>query len=284
MVLNSAVPVMRRWGQGRLLEAEEEDYFNNSDEEETTPTKTSPWSPLISLGSVNILKRKRGKGFTSISAKPPSKHSRPTPVKPRPIQGLVDYDEDDDSEGSSGASSSKIHEPASEKLLSSLSPPRQIDWFAETQALDDPPLSKNPHSASSSSSRQDHNSQHHSAFDPSPPPRSIRPDDSPPRLGEKRRRHDEDDEDEMLERLVKSKKPSLGGGLAAAAASSPSSSSVEKEDVKSASLPKSAASGGKMKLKLGASSFSMASASASTSSPRPGGTPPENEKKDADSG
>ncbi|KAF8504224.1 component of IIS longevity pathway SMK-1-domain-containing protein [Gautieria morchelliformis] len=243
----------RYWGQGRLLEAEEEDYFNNSDDEE--PPKSSPWPPLSPLGSVNTLKRKRGKGFT---AGPPLKQSRPPSVaKSRPTQSLVDYDEDDDSEGSGGASSSKISDPvAGTPGLPVLSPPRQIDWFSETQVLDDPVPSKSAQNASQSGNHLDNG----------PPSHRLIRSDSPPRLGEKRRRSDDEDEDEMLERLVKSKKPSKKPSLGM---------SLEKEDSKSAS-PKSATPG-KMKLKLGATSFSMTPASA-------GGIPPEKAKKDVDSG
>jgi protein phosphatase 4 regulatory subunit 3 len=251
-VLNSATPAARKWGQGRLLEAEEEDYFNNSDDDD--PPKPNVWPPLSPLGSVNTLKRKRGKGFT---AAPPLKQPRPpTVVKSRLTQSLVDYDEDDDNEGSGGASSSKISDPVVGRPgLSALSPPRQIDWFSETQGLNDPVPSKSAQNASHSGNHLDN--------DP-PSPRLIR-SDSPPRLGEKRRRSDDDDdEDEMLERLVKSKKPSPGMSL-----------SLEKEDSKSASHK--SATPGKMKLKLGATSFSMPSAS-------PGGIPPEKAKKDVDSG
>lgn len=229
------------------MEAEEEDYFNNSDDEEA-PKTNSTWSPLAPLGSVNHLKRKRGKGFTALPSGPPSKQLRSI-AKSRSNQSLVDYDDDEETDSGDGASSSKIVEPAAMKLgFTPLSPPRQIDWFADTQGLNDSPL-KSPLGATPKRTGM--------LLGDSPPADPSSRSDSPPRLGEKRRRTDEDDEDEMLERLVKNKKPSL-----------------EKDESKAPS-PKSAAPG-KMKLKLGATSFSMASGS--------GGLPPSTEMKDVDSG
>ena len=263
MAFHSASPAMRKWGQGRLLEAEEEDYFNNSDDEET-PKTNNAWPPLSPLGSVNTLKRKRGKGFTSLSAGPPSKQARPMAlVKPRPTQSLVDYDEDEDAETSDRTpSSSKAEGPAIGKLgLTPLSPPRQIDWFADTQGLDDSASpAKSAHSASPSSSGSG-SSSGSSSHSRDPISDQLTRPESPPRLGDKRRRSEDEDEDEMLERLVKSKKPSHGAP------------SPDKEDLKSPS-PKPAAPG-KMKLKLGATSFSLASS---------GGNPPDTAKKDVDSG
>ncbi|KAF8592690.1 DUF625-domain-containing protein [Ramaria rubella] len=220
----TAAPPLRKWGQGRLLEAEEEDYFNNSDDEDSSKT----WPPISPLGSVNTLKRKRARGFIGSSG-PSPKQPRPlNAALPRMTRSLVDYDEDDDMD-SDGASSSKLSEPAPGPPVSSPDAhSRPIDWFSSSQ----PPASpKSPRDSTHSGS----------LLDDGPPfsNRSTR-SGSPPRLGEKRRRSDEDDEDEMLERLVKSKKQSLGP-------------SREKEDAKSAS-PK-AAPPGKMKLKLGTTSF-----------------------------
>lgn len=92
---------IRRWGQGRLLEIEEEDYFNADDEEdEILPVLNSPSLPRttghVPVGIHNnntALRRKRTRP-SGIPIRPPSRQ----PLAPRtpPLGSLVDYDDSDD--------------------------------------------------------------------------------------------------------------------------------------------------------------------------------------------
>ena len=208
------------------MEVEEEDYFNNSDDEETP--KTTPSWPPVSLASVNTLKRKRAKGFTRISGSPLPKQLRPANVViPRLPPSLVDY-EDDEAEGSNDASSSKIGDAAGRRGTSPEAPTsRPIDWFSHSRTSE-PAAPRSPLDTP------------YDGF-----MRSVSP---PPHLGAKRRRSEEDDDDdELLERLVRGKRRGR-------------SSSVEREEPKS---PKPKPTGlGKMKLKLGSTSLSLTSPSA----------------------
>lgn len=92
-----------RWGQGRLLETEEEDYFNgDDDDDEIIPVPTA--AQVFPRGNANTIKRKRPRGssLTSTSQRPPKSSlvggvpaQRPAPVATPPLGGLVDYEDDD---------------------------------------------------------------------------------------------------------------------------------------------------------------------------------------------
>jgi protein phosphatase-4 regulatory subunit 3 len=172
----SAAPAVRKWGAGRLLDAEEEEYFNDSDDEDTSKLST-PTVPVSPLGSVT-LKRKRGKGFTTAALGRSPKQLRP----------LVDYEDEDDDD--------KLEETPkiANSSKSSVDQSVKVNWFAglqdEESAAFAPNLPRPPIVASQTSLDE------------------ILLDDVPPRLGEKRRR-DDDDEDEMLERLVRSKRATV---------------------------------------------------------------------------
>lgn len=257
---------MRKWGQGNSLEAEEEDYFNKSDEEDSPKVV----KPSVISPSVNMLKRKRGKFFPGPSSTAP-KQLRPS-IPRQPMQSLVDYGDDDEEDITNAASANNDQL----KSVSVNSPPNKpVDWFAGLQ-IPSPMASllSSPNSGKASSPKRN-------PLDPLDEVDSditeFLPDrlsaSSPPRIGEKRRREDEEDEDEMLERLVKSKKPNVAAN-------------AQKDDL----LPKSLGTGkmsgmlpsgpGKLKLKLGSTtSFSLAS----QLSPSPTSSP-NNHEKDGDSG
>lgn len=233
----STAPATRKWGQGRLLEAEEEDYFNNSDDEDAPKPGPSslPMSPLGS-GSVNTMKRKRGKGFTTTT-------TAAVPRTQKQLRPLVDYDDDDDETGNI-ASSSKSDKTPTVPSTDSSPPKRLMNWFAGLP-------SEGPRSPSLTVAKGQTNPFEE---DKTMEIKSPALTDSPPRLGEKRRRDEEDDEDELLERLVRSKRPSVG-------------SSADKEEKTS---PKTAAPG-KMKLKLGPAILNLTS-SPSSSEKKDGGS------------
>lgn len=94
----------RRWGSGRLMDAEEEDYFNSADEETLeVPLK---WTP-VQVPPMNTLKRKRGRVAlgTGARTRAGSDGSGSTPVF-QPIKppsagllGLADYEEDEEDLG-----------------------------------------------------------------------------------------------------------------------------------------------------------------------------------------
>ena len=83
----------RRWGQGRLLEAEEEDYFNSNDDDEEDSIVPVP-------RATNIGGRQNGRHLRiSVPGQPPLKRPRhvPSQLRPQsPLSSLLDYDDDDD--------------------------------------------------------------------------------------------------------------------------------------------------------------------------------------------
>lgn len=172
--LHRTAPAVRKWGQGRLLDAEEEEYFNNSDDEDTSK-RNVPVSPLGSVG----LKRKRGRSFSTVALGRSPKQLRP----------LVDYEDEEDDGKVEEAPKSSSKTAAGDQP----SAVKQVNWFAGLQEDDVPPLPKGPTVPSQA-----------------PFERTLL-DDSPLRLGEKRRRggEDDDEDDEMLERLVRSKRPAV---------------------------------------------------------------------------
>ncbi|KAG8698285.1 Platinum sensitivity protein [Ceratobasidium sp. 394] len=101
----------RRWGSGRLMDAEEEDYFNSADEETLeVPLK---WAP-VQIPPMNTLKRKRGRvalgSGARVRAGSDGSGSTPVfqPIKPPSagLLGLADYEEDEEDLGVVTGSSS----------------------------------------------------------------------------------------------------------------------------------------------------------------------------------
>ncbi|KAG8763581.1 Platinum sensitivity protein [Ceratobasidium sp. 423] len=91
----------RRWGSGRHMDTEEEDYFNGADDETVeVPLK---WAP-VQIPPVNQLKRKRGRGAlgTGARARAGSDGSGPAPafqpIKPPSagLLGLSGYEDEED--------------------------------------------------------------------------------------------------------------------------------------------------------------------------------------------
>lgn len=87
---------VRRWGQGRLLEVEEEDYFNaDDDEDEILPVLGSPSLPRTTgspgpAANPPRRKRSRGSGIPIRPSRPPLSSRTP------PLGSLVDYEDNDD--------------------------------------------------------------------------------------------------------------------------------------------------------------------------------------------
>ncbi|KZT06517.1 DUF625-domain-containing protein [Laetiporus sulphureus 93-53] len=243
----------RRWGQGSLLSAEEEDYFNADDDDEADllPVHSSP-------PRGNSLKRKRYRG-PNLSARGP----RSAPLQP--LSALVAYDDSDDlggfGEGDTAAPLSPSiprrpaaipsgYFPTSERIPAS---PRITHKQITPKAVTSPPADEDDLLEQLFSSG------------PLSPSLSV---DKPPELGVKRRR--EEDDDELLQRLAsKGKRPSVG-------------SNSEKEDSNSPASKVRAAKTSegvqkKFKLKLGAVGAAVASATAPAAPSSPG-------KKEGDNG
>lgn len=92
----------RRWGSGRHMDAEEEDYFNSADDETVeVPLK---WAP-VQIPPMNTLKRKRRGASLGARGRTSSDGSGSTPafqpIKPPSagLLGLADYDEEEDDLG-----------------------------------------------------------------------------------------------------------------------------------------------------------------------------------------
>ncbi|CAL1700107.1 unnamed protein product [Somion occarium] len=188
---------IRKWGQGRLMEAEEEDYFNtDDDEDEILPVLSTSVFPKA---APNTLKRKRPRGSSLPLPQRPPPFAR-TP----PLRSLVDYDDADEptraeadkaaggvqgqlptspsSPSQARMSSPRISQQASKPISISLTPGEdQEDFLLESLvAKGGPPL-----------------------------PDAIKP----PEVNLSSKRHREDDDDELLERLAsKAKRLSTGPG------------------------------------------------------------------------
>jgi len=214
----------RGWPEGRVLDAEEEDYFNADDDEEFVPN-VSQWSrgggESSPIPVSNALKRKRRAAIGSSS-----KGYRP-PLRLRtPILGsLVDYDEDEEEEDATSSTTkpglsqtvprssrppSPDIAPASPKPSHRQVPPHQSTGSPPKRVSKDEDDEDNllealvrPKTRSQSPA-------------PSPRPQSPGPGMmvsmsslGPVRPGEKRRRGDDDD-DELMVRLTKVKRPDVG--------------------------------------------------------------------------
>jgi len=255
----------RRWGQGVLLEAEEEDYFNADDEEEPFPNL-----PVLSSspprGGVKR-KRARATGLPMRPVRPPYASIPRTPV----LGTLVDYDDGDDAVSGSpdDATASPNRSPSS-------------NYFPTTSSAPTPDVPSSPRlvhrqipqKAAPSSPQDEQDDLLESLYkagasSPTAPTK-------PPDLGKRRR--ESDDDDELLERLAsKAKRPSVG-----------STPDKEKENSEAspagkAGLAKPAEEGAgpkKIKLKFGAVGSAVAAAQPTATPPAPSSTG----TKDGDNG
>ncbi|KAJ6515393.1 component of IIS longevity pathway SMK-1-domain-containing protein [Mycena sanguinolenta] len=193
----SEKPLDPRWpGQGRTLDAEEEDYFNADDDEDyIPPISQQQWVRSLVGGGArgspmpSTLKRKRRVGAigSALAALQPNISIR----KPSPSLGqlMMDYgDDEDDLLGASATAPSSSDAASSSNGPLSPPPKRAPDEDDEDNMLEALVRGKTP-----------------AARPSTPTPGAVR-------SGEKRRRSDGDDDedDEMLERLTKAKKPDLG--------------------------------------------------------------------------
>lgn len=191
-------------GHSRLIEAEEEDYFNRDDDVDIIPPIAAPLLPRGQAPPppLNSLKRKRRPGLNVTSG------FRPTLTPPRtpPIGNLVDYGDDDEIPLAELDGDMLGFPPALES--SDLLPSPRIQNRQVQPPL--PPLRPSP--------GDDEDDLLESLVRPheSSPSRSlsILPTlelaSAPPKPSEKRRRANDDD-DELLERLAnRSKRPDLG--------------------------------------------------------------------------
>jgi protein phosphatase 4 regulatory subunit 3 len=213
---------VRAWpGQGRHIEAEEEDYFNTDDDDEFVPTISSQqWVRGQVPPSINTLKRKRRPSLNNFMRvlRPPNLNS----LRTGSIGNLVEYGEDEDDLGDVGNAED---DPLSSlrSLLPSTPPGKSPPKTSHSHVLSLPTTPKLMHrqvqqsSAQSSSSSDDDEEDNllESLVRSKPPSRSSSVAGTPSklsigpvRLSEKRRR--EDDDDGLLERLSKAKKPDLG--------------------------------------------------------------------------
>jgi len=221
-------PPDTRWpGQGRTLDAEEEDYFNaEDDEEDYFPTiSQQTWSRGGGASSpmpmnVNGLKRKRRMGIAAGSTTKGPRQQNLPPLRASPLLGqLVDYDEDEDDLGddlllksvgknNSNSTTSTVNAeapPSSPKLAH-----RQIS-LSPSNGPPPPPLKRSPNDDDEEDNLLEALVRPKSRPEsPAPGMMASMTSLGPMRPSEKRRRDDGDDDDELLERLSKAKKPDLG--------------------------------------------------------------------------
>jgi protein phosphatase-4 regulatory subunit 3 len=268
-------PDLRIPGQSRLMEAEEENYFNTDDDDtDIIPPIASPIFPRGQAPSppLNSLKRKRRTGLNISTA------FRPTLTPPRtpPIGSLVDYDDDDDDDDLG-----RLTSVDTDTLTSA--PLRRDAALQNQPSTDSPDLLSSPRL----SKRQIHNSippQRPSLDDDednllealvrsksnSPLPSIATPKTpdlglGPMRPSEKRQR--EDDDDELLERLAsKAKRPDFRAAKVLAVSSGGRGSKPGDDPPK------------KIKLKFGLTSLGTASTSPFSAAPSEAGV------KDGDTG
>lgn len=250
---------LRRWGQGRLLEAEEEDYFNTDDDVEDVPVL----GQQLPKGSPPKRRRLRGMG---LPGRVPRSQHQSMPLQS--LGALVAYDDGEDV-GGLGALEDEPAAPASPSLPRSPSG----GFFAGASSEDVPSSPRISHkqiASKSSSPSDDHDDLLEQLFKsgPSSPSNGKAPDI----VGAKRRRDDEDDE--LLERLAsRSKRPSVGPN--------PEKENTDHAMVSKAGLAKSTDEGPKkIKLKFGA----VGAAVASSTSPSAPTAPSDPGSKEGDNG
>ncbi|KAF7970250.1 hypothetical protein HWV62_24502 [Athelia sp. TMB] len=202
---------LRAPNQSRLVEAEEEDYFN-TDEDDDTDYIPAISASILPRGqsptpTLNALKRKRRAGLNISSNFRPVLTPRTTP-----IGSLVDYDDEDDDLATMEAGVSAARQkqgPPSPNLLSS---PR----LANRQVPPSLPPQRPPPDDDDEDNMLE--SLVRSKGDRSPSPSTISkkspspgPELSSMRPMVKRQRDEEDGDEELLERLAsKAKRPDLG--------------------------------------------------------------------------
>lgn len=193
---------IRKWGQGRLMEAEEEDYFNtDDDEDEILPVLTASVFQKAAQGS---LKRKRPRG----SSTPIRQLRSPFALAPRgpPLGSLVDYDDGDDpvdktlplGQTQDTASTSALGSPALQASSSGQKPAQQ-----SLRASKQISITLTPHVEED---EEDSLLESLVSRSTTGSPGPIKP----PEINLNAKRQRDDDDDEMLERLAKVKRPSTG--------------------------------------------------------------------------
>lgn len=203
----------RGWPEGRVLDAEEEDYFNADDDEEFVlvnqwPRGTGELSPTLN----NALKRKRRAAIGSST-----KGYRP-PLRTPMLGSLVDYGEDEEDDATSTMKPGPSQTPKSSQLERTPASPKPSHRQVPQHSSTGPPPRR-------TKDEDDEDNLLESLVRPktrsqSPAPTS-RPQSPAPgmmvslssigpiRSGEKRRRGSDDD-DELMERLTKAKRPEVG--------------------------------------------------------------------------
>ena len=214
----------RGWPEGRVLDAEEEDYFNADDDDDFVfVPNVSQWSRGALESSPipvsNALKRKRRAAIGSSS-----KGYRP-PLRAPVLGSLVDYGEDEEEEdatpsttksGLSQTVSRSSRPPSPDTALASPKPShRQVPPH---QSIGPPPkrVSKDEDDEDNLLEALVRPKTRSQSPAPTPRPQSPGPGMmasmsslGPARPGEKRRRGD-DDEDELMVRLTKAKRSDVG--------------------------------------------------------------------------
>ena len=247
----------RRWGQGRLLEAEEEDYFNADDDDESLPIMSSP----PPNPRANAPKRKRA----TMIRRQQLPHASAPPTQP--LSALVAYDDNDDLDSVDAIDS--VHIPASEEpsVLSSPSIPRKLSGATSSYfPTDEPPASPRmshkqiPSKPVPSQTGDEHDDLLEQLYNSSRASSPSPVGGKPPELGAKRRR--DDDDDELLLLSSRAKRPSIS--------LSPEKENTDPPPIALKVNPMKPAEEGpkKIKLKFGAVGAAVA-ASPSTTEPAP---------------
>ncbi|KAH8096612.1 component of IIS longevity pathway SMK-1-domain-containing protein [Cristinia sonorae] len=273
----------RRWGQGRLMEVEEEDYFNaDDDDDEIVPVPTA--SPAFPRGVVTPpLKRKRTRGPSVGSSQRPSKSSllgavppvRTTPPQSTPpLGGLVDYGDDDDlaSPDPTTPSSPKNTMPPGLLPGSPSMPPSPR--LSHRQIPSKPPITVPSLAVPILTTPEDEEDLLLESLltkgGPSPPSLlNTRPPPDIP-LGLKRRR--EEDDDELLVLANKSKRQSMGSGLKEKMRIAVEGLGAGEGETGKSSLAKSVAEEGPKKIKLKLASSAAATLAPSSTGAKDGDT------------
>jgi len=207
-------PDLRVPSQSRMVEVEEEDYFNRDDDDDFILPIAAPLIPRAQAPSppLNLLKRKRRTGL-NIS---PGFRPTLTPPRPPPIGSLVDYDDEDQDLGGTALADDIADSPGHDLKLPRRSPSQNL--LSSPRLLNRQVSPSNPPQRPPPDDDEDNLLEAlvrpRGPKDRSPSPSIATPKVpnigmGPIRLSGKRRRDDDDDE---LERLLssKTKRPDLG--------------------------------------------------------------------------
>ncbi|KAF8214082.1 component of IIS longevity pathway SMK-1-domain-containing protein [Mycena galopus ATCC 62051] len=264
----SEKPLDARWpGQGRTLDAEEEDYFNADEDEDDyiPPISQQQWVRSLGGGGgrgsspMPTLKRKRRVGAAggALAAFQPNL----APKKPLPGLGqLMDYGDEDE----------EVHVNADLLLPGGPSSSSPTDASSSSNGPPPPPPKR------ASDDDEEDNMLEALVRGKSPAARPGTPTPGAARSGEKRRRSDgdDDDDDEMLERLSKAKEPDLGTQKGAGAGGMVTRSAKLGDDPPLK----------KLKMKFGLGSSVLGSSSSPSPSPSAPTSESKNGAKDGDTG